>query len=385
MTSVRVLELVASSRGGGAAHVRDLAVGLRRLGHDARVGMALDGGNVRPEDLEVEGVPFFRLDLATGFSVSSLARLRDLLLDVSVLHMHGARAALFGRLALLSLPRGRRPHSVYSIHGFAAPHYPFPRKQILLSVERLLAPATDRWVCVSDAERQVLLSTGMADPLKVQRIWNGIDTSRFSPERADRLEIRRELGLPAEAYVVTTICRLFRPRDFDTLLTAFRDVTRGLDSSHLLIVGDGPLRTEVESQVQTLHLTSLVHLMGIRRDVPRLLQATDVLVLSSRGWEGLPLTVLEAMAAGLPVVASDVGGTGEALHDGETGYLYSPGDAAELTRLLLKLAHDPALAARMGGRGLTRVRERFDVKRMVRETAALYEQLAQGDAGSRML
>ena len=91
------------------------------------------------------------------------------------------------------------------------------------------------------------------------------------------------------------------------------------------------------------------------------------------------------MAAGLPVVASDVGGTREALHDGETGYLYSPGDAAELTRLLLKLAHDPALAAGMGGRGLTRVRERFDVKRMVRETAALYEQLAQGDAGSRML
>jgi glycosyltransferase involved in cell wall biosynthesis len=385
MTALRVLELVASSRGGGAAHVRDLAIGLRRLHYDVRVGMALDGGNVRPEDLEAEGVRFFRLDFAQGFSASSLAKLRSLLPDVSILHMHGARAALFGRLALWSLPRGRRPHSVYSIHGFAAPHYPFPRKQILLSIERLLAPVTDRWVCVSDAERQALLSTGIDNPLKVQRIWNGIETSRFAPERTGRPEIRRELGLPAEAYVVTTICRLFRPRDFDTLLTAFRDVTRELCSAHLLIVGDGPLRTEVESQVKTLGLTFLVHLLGMRRDVPGLLQASDVLVLSSRGWEGLPLTVLEAMAAGLPVVASDVGGTREALQDGETGYLYSPGDAAELARLLLRLARDPALAAEMGRRGLARVRERFAVERMVRETAALYEQLVQGHAGSQVL
>lgn len=375
MTAVRVLELVASSRGGGAAHVRDLAAGLRQLDYDIWVGMAQDGGNVRPEDLEAKGVTFHRLDLATGFSVSALGRLRGLLADVQILHMHGARAALFGRLALLSLPRGSRPRSIYSIHGFAAPHYAFPRKQLLLGVERLLAPATDWWVCVSNAERRALLSTRIADPLRVQVIWNGIDTSRFVAERTSQSDARRNLGLPVDAYVATTICRLFRPRDFGTLLTAFHSVKGELDAAHLLIVGDGPLRTEVENQVRTLQLTSSVHLLGMRRDISRLLQASDVLVLSSRGWEGLPLTVLEAMASALPVVASDVGGTREALQEAETGYLYPPGDAAALAGLLLRLARDPALAAAMGRSGLARVREYFDVGRMVQETAALYERL----------
>ncbi|OQB28837.1 MAG: putative glycosyltransferase EpsD [Chloroflexi bacterium ADurb.Bin180] len=375
MTAVRVLELVASSRGGGAAHVRDLAAGLQQLGYDVWVGMAQDGGNVRPEDLEAKGVIFHRLDFATGFSVSALGRLRGLLADVQILHLHGARAALFGRLALLSLPSGSRPRSIYSIHGFAAPHYAFARRQLLLGVERLLAPATDWWVCVSNAERQALLSTGIADPLRVQVIWNGIDTSRFTPERTGQSDTKRDLGLPVDAYVATTICRLFRPRDFGTLLAAFRSVKSELDSAHLLIVGDGPLRSEVENQVRALQLKSSVHLLGMRRDIPRLLQASDVLVLSSRGWEGLPLTVLEAMASALPVIASDVGGTREALQDGETGYLYPPGDAATLASLLLRLASDPALAAAMGRSGLARVRQYFGVGRMVQETAALYERL----------
>ena len=140
-------------------------------------------------------------------------------------------------------------------------------------------------------------------------------------------------------------------------------------------MGDGPLRSEVENQVRALQLKSSVHLLGMRRDIPRLLQASDVLVLSSRGWEGLPLTVLEAMASALPVIASDVGGTREALQDGETGYLYPPGDAATLASLLLRLAGDPALAAAMGRSGLARVRQYFGVGRMVQETAALYERL----------
>lgn len=375
MTVARVLELVASSRGGGAAHVRDLACGLRKLHYDVVVGMPQDEGNVQPEDFAAQGVAFHRLELASGFSVSALTKLRRLLSDVQILHMHGARAALFGRVALLSIPKGRRPHSVYSIHGFAAPHYPFPRRQILLGIERLLAPATDWWICVSHAESEALLSAGIVDPRRVQVIWNGIDTSRFTPERASRSEIREELALPADAYVATTICRLFRPRDFGTLLTAFRDVTLQIESAHLVIVGDGPLRAQVESQVQALQLGSNVHLLGMRRDIPGLLQASDVLVLSSRGWEGLPLTVLEAMASALPVVASDVGGTREAVQHGETGYLYSPGDAAQLASLLLRLARDPVLGAELGRKGLARVREHFNVARMVGETAALYERL----------
>jgi glycosyltransferase involved in cell wall biosynthesis len=394
VTRISVLELVASSRGGGAVHVRDLTQGLDPKRFVMQVGMAEDGGNVGREDLA--GIPFHPLDIAAGFSLAALRQLRRLLPGVDIVHLHGARAALFGRLAALSLPRQRRPRVIYSIHGFAAPHYPAPRRQILLEVERALAPATDLWICVSHAEKESLLAAGVADARRVRVIWNGIDLQRFGDPTVQPREVRLALGLPADsfpekpspaareygvrtrsAYVVTTICRLFRPRDFPTLLNAFQQVRAKLPDAHLLVIGDGPLRPEVEAAVAALHLEGAVHLLGMRRDVPRLLRATDVLVLSSTGWEGLPLTVLEAMASSLPVVASDVGGTREAVVNGETGFLFPASDVTALAQHILALAADPALAQRMGQRGQARVQELFTLQRMARETAAVYEQMRQ--------
>ena len=381
MTHIRVLELVASSRGGGAVHVRDLVLGLdpvrfpRKGGTEylaVQVGMAEDGGNVGRADFHV---PFHSIDIASGFSLAAIRRLRRLLTGVDILHVHGARAALFGRLAALSLGR-RRPRVIYSIHGFAAPHYRPPRRQVLLAVERVLARATDLWICVSHAEREALLAAGVAEQRRVRVIWNGIDVERFAHSAPQPRAARLALGLAGDAFVVTTICRLFRPRDFPTLLGAFRQVREKLSHAHLLIVGDGPLRPQVEEAVVALHLEGAVHLLGMRRDVPEILRATDVLVLASKGWEGLPLTVLEAMASSVPVVASDVGGTREAIVDGETGFLFTPGDEAALAQLVLTLADDPLLAQQMGQRGLARVREHFTVQRMARETTTLYEQLS---------
>jgi glycosyltransferase involved in cell wall biosynthesis len=145
--------------------------------------------------------------------------------------------------------------------------------------------------------------------------------------------------------------------------------------AQLLIVGDGPQRAEVEGWITSLSLEASVHLLGLRRDVPQILGATDVFVLSSRGWEGLPLTVLEAMASGLPVVASDVGGTREAVAHQETGYLFAPGDVAALSSHVQRLASDPVLAQQMGQRGLARVKQLFTLERMATQTAYLYEQV----------
>jgi glycosyltransferase involved in cell wall biosynthesis len=192
------------------------------------------------------------------------------------------------------------------------------------------------------------------------------------PQRDDA---RRELGLSSEAFVITTVCRLHRPRDFPTLLEAFQRVRRSLPSAELLLVGDGPLRGQLEQLVHLLGVVNWVHVLGMRRDVPRILAATDAYVLSSQGWEGLPLTVLEAMAASLPVVASGVGGTGEAVIHEQTGYLFAPGDVSALSGHLIALARQPALAQSMGQQGLQRVRESFTVERMVRETAGAYDQL----------
>jgi glycosyltransferase involved in cell wall biosynthesis len=317
------------------------------------------------------------MDIAEGFSLRALQHIRSLAADMDILHVHGARAALFGRLAAMSLGR-QRPLVAYTIHGFAAPHYPLPRRQALLSVERWLARVTEQWICVSHAERDALLAAGLADASRTQVIWNGIAPERFAGVTKQRHAARVALDVPPDAFVLTTICRLYRPRDFPTLLHAFREVQRAVPHAYLLIVGDGPLRAQIERWIESLTLQDHVRLLGMRRDVPRILGATDVFVLSSKGWEGLPLAVLEAMASALPVVASDVGGTREAVMDGQTGYLFAPGDVAALAHHTRALAKDPRLAQQMGRRGLVRVREYFAAERMVRETAALYEQLLRG-------
>jgi glycosyltransferase involved in cell wall biosynthesis len=382
VTEIGVLELIASSRGGGAVHVRDLALGLDR-GHFApQVAMPEDGGNVCRVDFLGSGIPFDSVDIAAGFSLRALRQLRLLAAEVDILHVHGARAALFGRLAAISLGR-RRPLVVYTFHGFAAPHYPAPRRQLLLAVERFLAGFTSRWICVSNAERQSLFRAGLADPHRIAVIWNGIDVTQFANVRRHRHSARLELDIPQNAFVLTTICRLYRPRDFPTLLRAFRVVQSRMPQAQLLIVGDGPLRVQVEQDIASLSLQDCVHLLGMRRDVPHILGATDLFVLSSRGWEGLPLSVLEAMAASLPVVASDAGGTREAVMDGQTGYLFAPGDAAALAQHLQSLAQDPVMAHHMGQQGRARVKQHFTRDRMVRETAALYGRLLSGTLGCR--
>ncbi len=377
-----VLHLVASSRGGGASHVRDLAAGLESKGFGVRVAMPEDAGNVGREDLSA-GIAFYPLGIAAGFSLRALGKLRQLALGSDILHVHGARAALFGRLAAVSLGR-QRPRIVYTIHGFAAPHYAPPKRELLLGIERALAAATDRWVCVSAAERVALLRSGVADADRVQVIRNGIEMEKFALPEEEQPGLRESLDIPGSAFVITTVCRLYRPRDFDTLLQSFGRVRTAIRHALLLVVGEGPLRTAIEEQVRHLGLQEQVRLLGMRRDIPRLLAATDVFVLSSKGWEGLPLTVLEAMAASLPVVASAVGGTGEAVEDGLTGLLYRPGDVDALAQHVLRLASDATLAREMGQRGLSRVRQLFTAARMVEETVSLYEGLlAQGPADWR--
>ncbi len=371
MKGPRVLQLIASSRGGGAVHVRDLTFGLQAQGFSVCVAMPEDDGNVRRDELESQAVPFHRVDIAEGFSGRALWRIRELASGADLLHVHGARAALFGRLVAASLGQ-QRPRTLFTVHGFAAPHYPWIKRKALLLIERILARVTDAWICVSQAERDSLIASRAADPRRTTVIHNGIDVTRFAPLEEACQSARHTLGLDPTGYVVVTVCRLYRPRDLGTLLQAFRlSVDRGL-RGQLLIVGEGPLRPDIERHVASLKLGGIVRLLGMRRDVPLLLSAADCFVLSSRGWEGLPLTVLEAMAAGLPVIASDVGGTKEAVVEGETGHLFAPGDFGALASRLQELAANRSRGHELGLAGRQRVERLFTADRMVRQTSVLY-------------
>jgi glycosyltransferase involved in cell wall biosynthesis len=373
MKRIDVLHLVASSRGGGAVHVRDLALGLDPDRFRVQVAMPEDGGTVRREEFEAAGIPFHPVEIAEGLSLREVRRLRRLSIGKAILHVHGARAALFGRLAASRMDR--RPAIVYTIHGFATPYYPQPRRGLLLAIERLLAPRTDRFVAVCEAERAALLAAGIGSPERIETVRNGIDVARFRDPGLDRTAARAHLGVPADAFLVTTICRLFKPRDFDTLLRAFQRVAAFSAAAHLLVVGDGPLRPQIEHTIASLSLDDRVTLTGWHRHPPAIYAASDVYVLTTWGWEGLPLTVLEAMAAGLPVIATAAGGVPEAVVDGETGFLVPRRDVDSLAHALRSAAQNPGRARTMGAAGRARAERLFTTTRMVAETARIYEHL----------
>jgi glycosyltransferase involved in cell wall biosynthesis len=204
-----------------------------------------------------------------------------------------------------------------------------------------------------------------------------VDVAHFAapPAPWDRAGWRRELAIPPAALLVTTVCRLYKPRDFPTLLTAFAGVRRSLPAAHLLVVGDGPDRPALEAQVKSLELHPAVSLPGWRTDLPAVCAASDVYTLTTWGWEGLPLTVLEAMAAGLPVVATRAGGIPEAVVEHSTGILVERGDVASLEDALVRLLGDGELRRRLGAAGRQRSQQQFSTAVMVQKIDALYRTL----------
>jgi glycosyltransferase involved in cell wall biosynthesis len=184
--------------------------------------------------------------------------------------------------------------------------------------------------------------------------------------------------LPPDAVLIAIVCRLYKPRDFETLLTAFARLAATGRNVYLLVVGEGPDRPQVEAFRERLALADRVILTGQRRDIPDILAASDIYTLTTWGWEGLPFTVLEAMAAARPVVATRAGGIPEAVVEEETGLLVPRQDAPALAQALGRLVGDPDLRKRMGRAGRQRAEQFFSQRQMVERTTAVYLRLLVG-------
>jgi sugar transferase (PEP-CTERM/EpsH1 system associated) len=235
----------------------------------------------------------------------------------------------------------------------------------------------DRVVTVSEEMRRYFATqTGFAAE-RIVLMKDGVDDEQFRPNDETRGRMRSRLGLDAETVLVGSVARLDPVKDFPTLFAASdRAVAAGLDL-HVVLIGDGPERRALEQNAATLpHLRDRVTFLGNRSDVPEWLTAFDIFVLPSR-FEGISVALLEAMALGLPAIASRVGGNGEVVDEGKTGLMFEAGDAAALTDALLQLGHDRDRRHAMGAKARERVRREFSYRANADRYVELYRSLGR--------
>jgi glycosyltransferase involved in cell wall biosynthesis len=249
------------------------------------------------------------------------------------------------------------------------PDYPRPKRIV---ANRLLKRRCDRNIGVGEVVRQALIVNEGIPAGRVGVIYNGVDLSPYRQAPPDRATICRELNVEDDAFIIMQVARLVPIKDHQTALKALHALHH--PRARLVIVGEGPEESAIRETVARLGLQDRVRMLGLRSDVSRLLQAADVFLLSSIN-EGIPLTVLEAMAAGLPVVSTSAGGVGEVVLDGQTGLLAPVGDAEELARHLLRLASDEAERKRMGEAGRQRAFALFDEEQMLASYERLYREM----------
>jgi glycosyltransferase involved in cell wall biosynthesis len=269
------------------------------------------------------------------------------------------------------------------VHGQAFhPYQAWWLNQLYIHAEHYAARSSDRIFAVAQAMIDQCVAAKVAPPEKYQVVYSGMELEPYLAARRDEA-LARQLGLPPGVPVVGKIARLFELKGYDYLVAVAPLIAAAVPAVRFLLVGDGVLRGWLEAQFRSLGLRDRVVFAGLvpPAEIPRYTALMDVLVhLSLR--EGLPRTVVQALATAKPAVAFALDGTPEVIHDGETGYLCAPQDAAAVAHAAIRLLRDPALAARLGAQGRAFVRTRWDWRLMVDTLEAEYARLLAAQRGA---
>lgn len=307
------------------------------------------------------------------FDFSKWSQVKELLRQeqVEVVHAHGTRACsnVMWASQSLGLP------VIYTVHGWSFHPGQSPLvRQIRMMGEQYLTGRAAVNISVSASNRQ----TGTKHIRRFDSlvINNGIDRKKFNPGRSFK-DIRQELGIPADATLVVFIARFTSHKQPLTLIKAFRSALNDLPDMHLLLVGDGDQKAEALDMVQAAGLNERIHFQPFRQDVPDVLAAADVFVLPSL-WEGLPIGLLEAMAMGKAVIATDVDGTREVVQDGVNGLLIEAGNIAALSDALVKMAGNELVRKEFSKAAVETVQTQFEAVGMVKKIEEVYSRVLQG-------
>lgn len=319
------------------------------------------------EEIRRTGVPFSVLGLTPGIKRPfDVLRIRGHLVRTrpTVVHTFLLTASVYGRMAAI-LAR------VPIVIGTEVNIYERKRRHHI-AAERMLMAGTDHVIVSAESVRDFYIDQVHADARRVSVIYNAVDWSQLNAT-ATRAQLLASIGVPADAPIITIIARLTEQKAHRVLFDAMA-ATPGLRQARLLVVGGGELADELQQRAVQQGIAARVHFLGARRDLGNLLGATDVFVMPSL-WEGLPLSMVLAMGAGLPVVATRVAGIPEVVRHDETGLLVEPGQSESLGQALAALVDDAALRRRLGDAARDYVRPRFGADKYVTAVTDLYDRL----------
>lgn len=378
-----IVHLIRPAMGGMQNHVFELVSGLNKKGYP--VDVIASPNETLESKLKVIDVSSYRVPLSDRLNPTDLInviRLARLLkrLRPDILHIHGNRTALVGGIAA-SLAGVRS--TVVTVHNFLMYQNAKGLKKAAASlVDRRLDAHSDKIIAVSDSLKRSLVDSERFEPSKISVIHNGVDPDGWRRPAAGKAELRARFGLKAKDFVVTSVGRLVDWKGRDLLIeAAARSITSRPDLK-VIIAGDGPLFDELSKSIQDRRLEANIWLLGRVADTRPLLALSDMFCLPSRN-EPFGLVLLEAMAAGLPVVAFDSGGVPEIIEDGVSGILVPTGDVAGLSRAIEGLADDDEKRRRLAAAGSLRVEERFTLGRVVERTEMIYNEVLQNQRPAR--
>jgi glycosyltransferase involved in cell wall biosynthesis len=382
---IRVLRVIARlNMGGPAIHVANLAAGLETRGYHTTL---VAGSLARGEDsmaflaeelgVSVVSVPEIQREISALPDARSAFRVAEIIRDTRphILHTHTAKAGAIARAAALLAGNARPQVVVHTFHGHVLKGYfDATRTAVFRQVERTLARASDALVAVSPEVRDDLIELGVAPPEKFVVVRLGIPLGERLDDDSANVDFRRLYGIGRDAFVVGWVGRMTGVKDTGAVLHTLAALrARGVDAVACL-VGDGPDREPLEQLAHDLHVARSCFFVGYQTDVAGYYRLFDAFFLPSVN-EGTPVSAIEALASGTPVVANRVGGVPDVVRDGLDGYLVEAGDTEGAAERLSRLAGDTRLREQMGESGRARVRDRYSVARLVDDVDRLYRSL----------
>ena len=364
---VNIIHLVLNLDVGGLEWVvLSLLKGLDKKRFNPSVACLLNGGRLVKElkglgsEVEILDKPD-KLDFSASFKLAKILRKRK----IALIHTHNTGAYIYG---VIAAKLAGVSAIVHTEHGRN-----FPDKKRLMCAEKLLSIFAHRIVVVSEALKDDLIRFEKISSDKIKVIPNGVNLDLFKPLPSETIQKKRfELGLKKDDYVIGNIGRLALVKDQANLMQAFSLICDKIPQAKLIIVGDGPLKSNLKLKVENLKLKDKVKLLGERKDIPELLNVFDLFVLPSKN-EGISLSLLEAMATSKPIIATAVGGNKEIIDNDQNGCLVSANSPQELAREIIYLHDNPQKAKTMANLAYAKVCNRYSSIKMADEYQKIYE------------